>query len=160
MYRGLHIKSITNSKEISMTSSDDSLVLPSILLCQFFHLSVFFSFLFQGESSNNKMVGSSSKTGTLQIEEFYRGLFLSFLIPFFRLGWHLPSPSFLSLPVFPSSFTSFLPSFLLPGKGLFVTGATGFVGKVLVEKILRSLPCVGKVSLSLSLFLQLPPPFC
>lgn len=33
------------------------------------------------------------------------------------------------------------------GKNLFCTGCTGFVGKVLVEKILRSLPDVGKVYL-------------
>ena len=31
------------------------------------------------------------------------------------------------------------------GKGIFVTGATGFMGKVLVEKLLRSIPDIGNV---------------
>lgn len=35
----------------------------------------------------------------------------------------------------------------LDGKHVFITGATGFVGKVLVEKILRSVPNVGKIYL-------------
>ncbi|KAK9068571.1 hypothetical protein SSX86_012686 [Deinandra increscens subsp. villosa] len=33
----------------------------------------------------------------------------------------------------------------LTGKGLFVTGATGFLGKVFIEKILRTVPDVGKI---------------
>jgi fatty acyl-CoA reductase len=31
------------------------------------------------------------------------------------------------------------------GKNIFVTGATGFIGKVLLEKILRSCPDVGNI---------------
>ena len=31
------------------------------------------------------------------------------------------------------------------GKKIFVTGATGFIGKVLVEKLLRSCPKVAKI---------------
>jgi len=31
------------------------------------------------------------------------------------------------------------------GKNIFVTGATGFIGKVLVEKLLRSCPSVGDI---------------
>eukprot|EP00668_Euglena_longa_P041482 GGOE01054617.1.p1 GENE.GGOE01054617.1~~GGOE01054617.1.p1 ORF type:complete len:521 (-),score=151.79 GGOE01054617.1:102-1664(-) len=33
------------------------------------------------------------------------------------------------------------------GKGLFITGVTGFVGKMVLEKILRSLPSVGRLYL-------------
>ncbi len=35
----------------------------------------------------------------------------------------------------------------LKGKSLFLTGTTGFVGKVLVEKILHDIPDVGKLFL-------------
>jgi len=35
------------------------------------------------------------------------------------------------------------------GKSVFITGATGFVGKVLVEKLLRSCPTVDKIYLLL-----------
>ncbi|XP_076907948.1 fatty acyl-CoA reductase 2, chloroplastic-like [Bidens hawaiensis] len=34
---------------------------------------------------------------------------------------------------------------VLKGKGFFVTGATGFLGKVFIEKILRTVPDVGKI---------------
>ncbi|KAI3683628.1 hypothetical protein L1987_84137 [Smallanthus sonchifolius] len=34
---------------------------------------------------------------------------------------------------------------ILKGKGFFVTGATGFLGKVFIEKILRTVPEVGKI---------------
>ncbi|KAI3826368.1 hypothetical protein L1987_00415 [Smallanthus sonchifolius] len=34
---------------------------------------------------------------------------------------------------------------ILKGKGFFVTGATGFLGKVFIEKILRTVPDVGKI---------------
>jgi alcohol-forming fatty acyl-CoA reductase len=33
------------------------------------------------------------------------------------------------------------------GKSIFITGSTGFMGKVLVEKLLRSCPGVGKLYL-------------
>ncbi|XP_071690432.1 fatty acyl-CoA reductase 2, chloroplastic-like [Rutidosis leptorrhynchoides] len=36
---------------------------------------------------------------------------------------------------------------VLKGKGFFVTGATGFLGKVFIEKILRTVPDVGKIYL-------------
>ncbi|KVI00065.1 Fatty acyl-CoA reductase [Cynara cardunculus var. scolymus] len=36
---------------------------------------------------------------------------------------------------------------ILKGKRFFVTGATGFLGKVLIEKILRTVPDVGKIYL-------------
>ena len=35
----------------------------------------------------------------------------------------------------------------LRGKSIFITGTTGFVGKVLVEKILRDVPDVGRIYL-------------
>lgn len=35
----------------------------------------------------------------------------------------------------------------LKGKVLFITGATGFLAKVLIEKILRTVPDVGKIFL-------------
>lgn len=35
----------------------------------------------------------------------------------------------------------------LRGKSVLITGTTGFVGKVLVEKILRDIPDVGKLFL-------------
>ncbi|KAM1306330.1 hypothetical protein ACFX2H_008733 [Malus domestica] len=35
----------------------------------------------------------------------------------------------------------------LRGKGFFITGATGFLAKVLIEKILRTAPDVGKIFL-------------
>ncbi|KAG5861920.1 hypothetical protein JTB14_012997 [Gonioctena quinquepunctata] len=31
------------------------------------------------------------------------------------------------------------------GKDIFITGGSGFIGKVLIEKILRSCPSVGKI---------------
>jgi len=34
---------------------------------------------------------------------------------------------------------------LFKGKNVFVTGATGFVGKVLLEKLVRSCPEVGTI---------------
>lgn len=33
----------------------------------------------------------------------------------------------------------------LAGKNIFLTGGSGFVGKVLIEKILRTIPDVGKI---------------
>jgi thioester reductase-like protein len=33
----------------------------------------------------------------------------------------------------------------LEGQNIFMTGATGFVGKVLLEKLLRACPDVGKI---------------
>ena len=33
------------------------------------------------------------------------------------------------------------------GRNVFITGATGFIGKVLVEKLLRSCPDIGKIYL-------------
>src|SRR5689334_2082087 len=33
----------------------------------------------------------------------------------------------------------------LRGKSIFITGTTGFVGKVLVEKILRDVPEIGRI---------------
>lgn len=33
----------------------------------------------------------------------------------------------------------------LEGQSVFITGASGFVGKVLVEKLLRSCPAIGDV---------------
>lgn len=41
-----------------------------------------------------------------------------------------------SLPTIPEYFS---------GKCLFVTGATGFIGKVLIEKLLRSCPDISKI---------------
>lgn len=33
----------------------------------------------------------------------------------------------------------------LAGKNIFLTGGSGFIGKVLIEKILRTIPDVGKI---------------
>nr|CAH7751944.1 unnamed protein product [Callosobruchus chinensis] len=41
-----------------------------------------------------------------------------------------------SLPSIPEYFK---------GKNVFITGATGFIGKVLIEKLLRSCPEIGNI---------------
>ena len=62
-----------------------------------------------------------------------------------------PSPP-LSLPTSPSSSSSSSGPFpplsvlsALEGKTVFLTGGTGFVGKVILEKVLRSVPTIGRI---------------
>lgn len=41
---------------------------------------------------------------------------------------------------------TFIPEFYA-GRNIFITGATGFLGKALTEKLLRSCPDIGKIYL-------------
>lgn len=52
--------------------------------------------------------------------------------------------SFSSMDIFKMEPLPRIPT-VFAGKNIFVTGASGFMGKVLVEKLLRSCPDVGDV---------------
>lgn len=46
-----------------------------------------------------------------------------------------------------SSAAAMAPQAFFPGKNILITGVTGFLGKVVLEKLVREVPEVGKIFL-------------